>query len=81
VPSQVGLWKQWHLPHAACALSCGRSGGGHRWRRGDPGAVRTGRLDPQGGRGDWEYLEYTNLDVWFGQATPWTPPARMPELR
>ena len=20
-----------------------------------------------------EYLEYTKLDVWFGQATPWSP--------
>ena len=27
-----------------------------------------------------EYMQYTNLDVWFGQATPWTAPARMPDL-
>lgn len=74
-PAQAGLWKLWHLPHIA-------------WRVDDLDAeiagaeVILGPFEP----GDFgrvafvhhdgaviEYLEYTRLDTWFGQPTPWRP--------
>jgi hypothetical protein len=74
-PREIGLWKLWHLPHVA-------------YRVDDLDAaiegeeVILGPFEP----GDFarvafihkdgivvEYLEYSRLDVWFGQETPWQP--------
>jgi hypothetical protein len=74
-PANVALWKLWHLPHVA-------------YRVDDLDAairgaeVVLGPFEP----GDFgrvvfilehgvviEYLEYTRLDTWFGQPTPWRP--------
>jgi hypothetical protein len=74
-PSQVGLWKLWHLPHVAYRVD-----DLHAALRGEE--VILGPFEP----GDFgtvafvhkdgavvEYLEYTDLGRWFGQATPWRP--------
>ncbi len=74
-PQDVGLWKLWHLPHVA-------------YRVDDLDAaikgeeVVLGPFEP----GDFarvafihkdgvvvEYLEYSRLDSWFGELTPWRP--------
>jgi hypothetical protein len=74
-PANVPLWKLWHLPHIA-------------YRVDDlPAAIQGeevvfGPFEP----GDFgpvafihkdgiivEYLQYTRLDTWFGQPTPWKP--------
>lgn len=75
-PADVGLWKLWHLPHVA-------------YRVDDLDAAINGQevilppFDPGGfGRVAFvhidgaviEYMQYTDLDHWFGQPTPWTPP-------
>lgn len=77
-PANVGLWKLWHLPHVAYRV--------------DDLAVATrdkeivfGPFEP----GDFgpivfthengvviEYLQYTQLESWFGQPTPWSEPGR-----
>ena len=74
-PKDVGLWKLWHLPHVA-------------YRVDDLDAAIEGEelvlgpFEP----GDFarvtfihkdgvvvEYLEYSRLDSWFGERTPWQP--------
>lgn len=72
-PSDVNLWKLWHLPHVAYrvdnleAASQGQT-------------VILGPFEPADfGRVVFvlqdgavvEYLEYSRLDTWFGQPTPW----------
>ena len=74
-PSNVGLWKLWNLPHVA-------------YRVDDlDAAIKSedlilGPFEPADfGRVAFihrdgiivEYLEYTALDRWFGQPTPWRP--------
>jgi hypothetical protein len=74
-PSNAGLWKLWNLPHVA-------------YRVDDLDAaiqgeqVVLGPFEPADfGRVVFvhkdglivEYLEYTALDTWFGQPTPWRP--------
>jgi hypothetical protein len=73
--ANVGLWKLWHLPHVAYRVDDLDAA-----IRGEE--VIFGPFEP----GDFgrvvfihkdgvvvEYLEYTTLDRWFGQATPWKP--------
>lgn len=74
-PSQVGLWKLWHLPHIAYRVDDLEAATGGE-------EVILGPFEP----GDFgrvvfiledgvvvEYLEYSRLDTWFGQPTPWRP--------
>jgi hypothetical protein len=74
-PSQVGLWKLWHLPHVAYRvddLEAALEGEEvilGPFEPADFGPVAFIHKDGA----VIEYLQYTNLDVWFGQATPWTP--------
>ena len=72
-PGNIGLWKLWNLPHVA-------------YRVGDladviadeevilgpfePGDFATITFVHKDG-GVVEYMEYSNLDVWFGQQTSW----------
>jgi hypothetical protein len=74
-PSQVGLWKLWHLPHVAyrvtdlAAALAGEELIFGPFEPGDFGQVafihKEGVIV--------EYLQYSRLDVWFGQPTPWRP--------
>ena len=74
-PANLGLWKLWHLPHVA-------------YRVDDLDAeirgaeIVLGPFEPaEFGRVVFlheagavvELLEYTRLDTWFGQPTPWRP--------
>ena len=74
-PEQVGLWKLWHLPHVAYRVDDLQAAiEGEEvilgpFEPADFGQVAFIHKDGA----VIEYLEYTNLDVWFGQATPWTP--------
>lgn len=74
-PANLGLWKLWHLPHVAYRVdSLEQAMAGQE--------VIFGPFEP----GDFgrvvfvhhegaviEYLEYSRLDTWFGQPTPWRP--------
>ena len=70
-----GLWKLWHLPHVAYRVD-------NLEQAIQQDEVILGPFEP----GDFgrvvfvlqhgavvEYLEYSNLETWFGQPTPWTP--------
>ena len=74
-PANVGLWKLWHLPHVAYRVD-----DIHQALRGeqvilepfepaDFGFVAFVHKDGA----VIEYMQYTNLDTWFGQPTPWRP--------
>ena len=80
-PEQVGLWKLWHLPHVAYrvhdleAAITGEEVILGPFEPADFGAVAFIHKDGA----VVEYLEYSNLDAWFGQMTPWSeagPPLR-----
>jgi hypothetical protein len=74
-PANVGLWKLWHLPHVAYRVAdLARAIEGEEvifgpFEPGDFGHVAFIHKDGA----VVEYLEYTNLDTWFGQPTPWRP--------
>ncbi len=71
--ANIGLWKLWHLPHVAYRVDdLEQAVGTHEvvlgpFEPGDFGRVVfvhvNGIIE--------EYLEYTRLDTWFGQPTPW----------
>jgi hypothetical protein len=71
-PEQVGLWKLWNRPHVAYRVDDLRAA-----IEGEE--VVLGPFDP-GGFGEVvfihkdgaiiEYLQYTDLDTWFGQPNP-----------
>lgn len=74
-PAQVGLWKLWHLPHVAYRVDDLEAA-----IRGEE--LILGPFEPADfGRVVFilkdgvvvEYLQYTQLDTWFGQPTPWRP--------
>ncbi len=74
-PANVGLWKLWHLPHVAYRVDDlqaaieGEEVVLGPFEPADFGSVvfihKDGAII--------EYLQYTRLDVWFGQPTPWRP--------
>ncbi|MDP6455670.1 MAG: hypothetical protein QF898_20500 [SAR202 cluster bacterium] len=71
--SDIGRWKVWNMPHVAYRVDdLEEAISGEE--------VVLGPIEPA----DWgraafihkdgailEYLEYSSLDTWFGQATPW----------
>jgi hypothetical protein len=74
-PANVGLWKLWHLPHVAyrvddlAAAIRGEEVVLGPFEPGDFGTVAFIHKDGA----VIEYLQYTHLDRWFGQPTPWRP--------
>src|SRR5919202_1505395 len=78
-PSQVGLWKLWHLPHVAyrvddlAAALRGEEVILGPFNPGDFGAVAFVHKDGA----VVESREYPALDPWFGQPPPWRPAARL----
>lgn len=72
-PANAGLWKLWHLPHVAyrvddiAAAIAGEEVIFGPFEPGDFGPVVFIHKDGV----VVEYLQYTNLDVWFGQPMPW----------
>ncbi len=72
-PTQAGLWKLWNLPHIAYRVD-------HLAEAIRGEEVILGPFAP-GDFGDVvfihkdgaiiEYLQYTQLETWFGQPTPW----------
>jgi hypothetical protein len=74
-PSNVGLWKLWRLPHVAYRvddLDAALKGEEIVFGPFEPGDfARVAFIHKDGIV--VEYLEYTRLDTWFGQATPWRP--------
>lgn len=74
-PSNVGLWKLWHLPHVAFRVDDLASAiedeevvlGPFQ-----PGNFATVVFIHKDGA-IIEYLEYHDLNVWFDQPTPWKP--------
>jgi hypothetical protein len=74
-PSNAGLWKLWNLPHIAYKVdSLQEAIAGQEVVLGpfEPGDFATVAFIHKDGV-ILEYLEYKNLDSWFGQPTPWRP--------
>jgi hypothetical protein len=73
--ANVGLWKLWHLPHVAyrvddlAAAIQGEEVILGPFEPGDFGSVVFIHKDGA----VVEYLQYTTLESWFGQPTPWRP--------
>ncbi len=71
--SDMGRWKLWNMPHVAYRVdNLEEAISGEE--------IVLGPIEPADfGRAAFihkegailEYIEYTNLDTWFGQATPW----------
>lgn len=74
-PIDVGLWKMWNIPHVAYRVDdLNRAIEGEEVIYGpfEPGDFgRVVFIHKEGAV--LEYLEYSNLDLWFGQPTPWLP--------
>jgi hypothetical protein len=74
-PANIGLWKLWNLPHVAYrvddldAAIAGEEVVLGPFEPGDFGRVAFIHQDGV----IIEYLQYSRLDVWFGQRTPWCP--------
>lgn len=74
-PSNVGLWKLWNLPHVAYRVDNleaaieGEEVVLGPFEPADFGPIAFIHKDGA----IIEYLQYTNLDLWFGQRTPWKP--------
>lgn len=70
---EVGLWKLWHLPHVAYRVDdLEEAIAGEELILGPFEPADFGRVAFIHKDGAViEYLEYTNLAVWFGQQTPW----------
>jgi hypothetical protein len=74
-PANVGLWKLWHLPHVAYRVdNLAELIRGAEVILGpfEPADFGTVVFVHQDGA-VVEYLQYTRLDTWFGQPTPWRP--------
>jgi hypothetical protein len=74
-PEDVGLWKLWHLPHVAYRvddLDAAIEGEELVLGPFEPGDfARVAFIHKDGAV--LEYLEYSRLDSWFGELTPWRP--------
>ena len=74
-PANVGLWKLWNLPHIAYRVDDlqqaieGEEVVLGPFEPADFGSVVFVHKDGA----IVEYLEYTTLETWFGQNTPWQP--------
>lgn len=74
-PANLGLWRLWHLPHVAYRVDDLAAAIKDEevvlgpFEPGDFGTVAFVHKDG----GIVEYLQYTDLTRWFGQATPWRP--------
>jgi hypothetical protein len=74
-PANVGLWKLWHLPHIAYRvddLAAAVAGEEVIFGPFEPGDFGTVVFIHKDGA-VLEYLQYTDLNKWFGQPTPWRP--------
>jgi hypothetical protein len=74
-PANVALWKLWHLPHVAYRvddLEAAIEGEEVVLGPFEPGDFGTVVFIHKDGA-IVEYLQYTRLDTWFGQPTPWRP--------
>ncbi len=75
-PSDVGLWKLWNFPHMAFRvdnLDEAIKGEEIILEPFDPGGFgRVAFIHKDGAV--IEYMEYYDLNTWFGQPTPWRPP-------
>jgi hypothetical protein len=74
-PANAGLWKLWHLPHVAYRvddLQAAIRGEEVIFGPFEPGDFGTVVFIHKDGA-VVEYLQYTDLNRWFGQATPWRP--------
>jgi len=74
-PSNVGIWKLWNLPHIAYRVdNLNEAIAGEEVILGpfEPGDFATVAFIHKDGA-VLEYLEYKDLEFWFGQKTPWRP--------
>ncbi|MGH7490205.1 MAG: hypothetical protein ACREMY_32050 [bacterium] len=74
-PKETGLWKLWNLPHVAYRVdNLAAAIEGEELIIGpfEPGEFGSVAFVHKDGA-VIEYMEYTRLDVWFGQPTPWKP--------
>ena len=74
-PADVGLWKLWNLPHVAYRVdNLANAVKGEDLVLGpfEPDDFATVVFVHKDGL-IVEYLEYRDLNVWFGQETPWRP--------
>jgi hypothetical protein len=74
-PADAGLWKLWHLPHVAYRVeSLEAAVEGKEIVLGPFEPADFGRVVFTHENGVViEYLQYSRLDTWFGQPTPWRP--------
>ena len=80
-PRDLGLWKLWHLPHIAFRVDdLEKSMEGEEVILGpfEPGEFGIVAFVHKDGA-VVEYIEYTDLEHWFGQETPWKPAGPAPE--
>ena len=74
-PKDLAQWKLWHLPHVAYRVDnlqeaiAGEEVVLGPFEPADFGTVAFLHKDGA----IVEYLEYSRLDTWFGQPTPWNP--------
>ena len=74
-PSDIGLWKLWNLPHVAYRvddLEAAIEGEDVIFGPFEPGDFGPVAFIHKDGV-VVEYLEYTDLNTWFGAPTPWKP--------
>ena len=74
-PRDLGLWKLWHLPHIAFRvddLAKAMEGEEVIFGPFQPGEFGTVAFVHKDGA-VVEYIEYSDLEHWFGQKTPWKP--------
>ncbi len=80
-PRDLGLWKLWHLPHIAFRvddLEKAMEGEEVIFGPFEPGEFGTAVFVHKAGA-VVEYIEYRDLEHWFGQETPWRPAGPRPE--
>ncbi len=72
-PAEVGQWKLWNLPHVAYRVDdLDAAIKGEEVLFGPAEPAEFGRIAFVHKDGAIiEYIEYTTLDTWFGQPTPW----------
>jgi hypothetical protein len=81
-PGHVALWKLWNMPHVAYRVEdLEEALRGHEVIYGpfEPADFGPVAFIHQAGL-IVEYMQYTNLQTWFGHRTPWRP-AGPPELK
>ena len=74
-PTDLAQWKLWHLPHVAYRVdNLQEAIAGEEVILGpfEPADFGTVAFIHKDGA-IVEYLEYSRLDTWFGQPTPWKP--------